>query len=51
MEFMFLYQIKMNIKEYFDQKKNIQRVLLEYLEEEKNVEENFEIFLQVLKDQ
>ena len=41
----------MNIKEYFDQKKNIQRVLLEYLEEEMNVEENFENFLQFLKDQ
>ncbi|KAK8883486.1 hypothetical protein M9Y10_042578 [Tritrichomonas musculus] len=40
----------MSIMEYFDQKKNIQRILLEYLEE-KNVEENFEIFLQVLKDQ
>ncbi|KAK8875539.1 hypothetical protein M9Y10_005706 [Tritrichomonas musculus] len=43
--------MKMSIKEYFDQKKSIQTVLLEYIEEEKNVEENFENFLQVLKDQ
>ena len=42
--------IKMSIEEYFDQKKCIQRVLLEYLEGESNAEENYENFIQVLKD-
>lgn len=41
----------MSIKEYFDQKKSIQRILLEYLEEESNSEGNYENFNQVLKDQ
>lgn len=40
----------MSIEEYLNKKKNVQRVLLEYIEES-DAEENYEIFIQVLEDQ
>ena len=44
-------KIKMNLEEYVEKKKNIQRVLLEYIDDESNVEENYETLIQVLKEQ
>ena len=41
----------MSIEEYVEKKKNIQQVLLEYIDGESNVEENYETLIQVLKEQ
>ena len=41
----------MSIEEYVEKKKNIQQVLLEYIDDESNVEENYETLIQVLKEQ
>ncbi|KAK8871932.1 hypothetical protein M9Y10_007678 [Tritrichomonas musculus] len=41
----------MSIESWIDKMKNIQRVFLEYLREESNIEENFENLIQIIKDQ
>lgn len=41
----------MSISESIERKKKIQESLLEFLEEESNVEENYENFVQIIKDQ
>ncbi|KAK8892789.1 hypothetical protein M9Y10_030032 [Tritrichomonas musculus] len=41
----------MSIKEYVDKMKNVQKALLEYIEDESNAEENYEIFLNLISEQ
>ena len=41
----------MSIESWIDKMKNVQRVFLEYLRDESNLEENFENLIQIIKDQ
>lgn len=41
----------MSIEEYVEQKKNIKRVLLEYIDDVSNAEKNYESLIQLLKKQ